>query len=75
MVWHLAVDGRACIASGMCSALAPEQFALDGEHARPVRPEIDVEGEAGEIVLDAADSCPSQAITVTEAGRVIGPRA
>ncbi|HET9139526.1 ferredoxin [Actinophytocola sp.] len=69
MSWNVEVNGRVCIASGMCSALAPDYFALDGAHSRPVHPEI----APDEVVLDAADSCPASAITVTEAGRVIGP--
>jgi ferredoxin len=69
MSWHIEVDGEACIASGMCVGLASEYFELQ-EHSRPLTPDI----EPDEIVLDAADSCPALAITVTEEGRVIGPR-
>ncbi|WP_449474986.1 ferredoxin [Streptomyces abikoensis] len=68
--WRLAVDRSACIGSGICAALAPDAFRLEDERSRPVR------GATGpdEAVLDAADSCPAAAITVTEGTEVIGPR-
>jgi ferredoxin len=70
MSWHLEVDEHTCIASGMCAALAPELFELEDVHANPVKPDIDPD----ELALDAADSCPSMAIRVTENGTEIGPR-
>lgn len=73
LAWQVEVDGRRCMASGMCAAMAPELFALDGEHARPVHDEIDP-GETGETALDAADSCPAGAITIRDGEKVIGPR-
>lgn len=50
--------------------MAPEFFALDDDTARALADRIDPD----ETVLDAADSCPASAITVTEDGREIGPR-
>ncbi|MCQ4083466.1 ferredoxin [Streptomyces sp. RB6PN25] len=73
MAWQVEVDGRRCMASGMCAGMAPELFVLAGEHARPVHGEIDP-GKVGGTVLDAADSCPAGAITVRDAEKVIGPR-
>jgi ferredoxin len=70
MTWHVEIDEHTCIGSGMCAALLPEVFALDGAVAHPVTSAVD----ADEIVLDAADSCPAMAITVTDGGREIGPR-
>ncbi|MFE7122708.1 ferredoxin [Streptomyces sp. NPDC057617] len=70
MSWHVAVDGQRCIASGMCAGMAPEFFALDDDRARALADRIDPD----ETVLDAADSCPASAITVTEGDREIGPR-
>jgi ferredoxin len=70
MSWHLEVDGDTCIASGMCAALAPHLFRLEGDQSRPVADDV----EPDEIALDAADSCPVMAITVTENGTVVGPR-
>ncbi len=70
MTWHLNVDKTVCIGSGMCAALAPELFRLDDDYAEPVAGEI----EPAELALDAADQCPTLAITVREEGREIGPR-
>ncbi|MFE3203753.1 ferredoxin [Embleya sp. NPDC055664] len=66
----MTVDRDRCMGSGVCVALAGSLFVLDDERARP--PTEDVAPD--ETVLDAADSCPARAITVTENGRVIGPR-
>lgn len=74
MTWHLDLDAHSCIGSGMCAALAPERFALDSATANVVPGAEDA--EPTEVLLDAADSCPVAAITVTDAasGTVIGPR-
>ncbi|MGK5733141.1 ferredoxin [Streptomyces sp. URMC 124] len=68
--WRVTVDRSACLGSGICAALAPELFALDGERSRAVRERT----EPGETVLDAADSCPAAAITVSEGKEIVGPR-
>ncbi|WP_020666786.1 ferredoxin [Amycolatopsis nigrescens] len=72
MTWKIDVDQHSCIASGMCAGIAPDVFALDDEFARALADEI----QPNEVVLDAADSCPAMAITVTEAlsDEVLGPR-
>ncbi|GAB2791803.1 ferredoxin [Amycolatopsis magusensis] len=70
MSWRISVSGDDCIASGMCAALAPEYFELETEHAEPIAPEV----EPDELVLDAADSCPVQAILVRDGDREVGPR-
>jgi ferredoxin len=64
------VDAGACIGCGMCAALAPEWFTLDGAHSTAASGDV----EENDILLDAADSCPEMAITVTEGGVVVGPR-
>lgn len=70
MTWNVRVDPELCQASGMCAGAVPEVFALDGKHAR-----VRVDGiEPDERVLDAADICPAQAITVRDGSAVIGPR-
>ena len=70
MTWHLEVDGKECIASGMCAALAPGHFELTGPHARPITADVPPE----DLLLDAADSCPVLAITVTAPTGVVAPR-
>ncbi|WP_050502812.1 ferredoxin [Streptomyces monomycini] len=62
--WHVAVDRGVCIGSGLCAATAPGGFALDAaRQSHPVRPEC----EASDDVLAAAEGCPVEAITVTDA--------
>ena len=70
VTWRVEVDGEACMGSGMCAALLPDVFELSGSYAR-VR--VDEVGE-NETVLDAADSCPAMAITVSTGSEVVGPR-
>jgi ferredoxin len=70
VAWRVAVDRGRCMGSGMCAALAPEFFALDGERSRAVRDEIPPDGTA----LDAADCCPALAIRVTDGAETVGPR-
>ncbi|MEU9984242.1 ferredoxin [Streptomyces sp. NPDC050856] len=70
MTWTTEIDPRQCMGSGMCAALAPDLFRLDGAHAEPVRAEIAEDGRA----LDAADSCPALAIVVRDGPRTVGPR-
>jgi ferredoxin len=70
MAWRVEVDRGRCVGSGICTALADSLFVLDDERSRSLS-----DGTApDERVLDAADSCPARAITVTEDGQVIGPR-
>jgi ferredoxin len=72
--WHIEVDGHVCVGSGMCVALAPDRFALEGPAASVVPGAADP--PADEVLLDVADSCPASAITVTDggSGEVLGPR-
>lgn len=58
--WIVEVDG-ACIASGMCLGIA-DSYLVRGEDGKthPVTAAVD----ADEVLLDAAASCPVEAITV-----------
>ncbi|MFD5697938.1 ferredoxin [Streptomyces lasiicapitis] len=70
--WHVEVDRSVCIGSGMCVNTAPDGFALDSaRQSHPTRPETD----AAEKVLEAAESCPVEAITITllGSGEVVFP--
>lgn len=68
--WRIAVDRRTCVGSGMCAALAPEHFRLEENRSRPVRELADPDDR----VIDAAESCPTEAITVRDAGgRLVAP--
>ena len=63
--WKVSVDKNACICSAMCVAIAPGRFVLDEQHrSGPVQAEIDPD----EDVRDAAASCPSEAISLVDAG-------
>ncbi|MFF3693023.1 ferredoxin [Streptomyces sp. NPDC002221] len=70
MTWTVRVDPQLCLASGMCAGAAPDVFALDTEQARVLPEAI----EPDERILDVADACPAQAITVHDGNAVIGPR-
>ncbi|SCF22931.1 ferredoxin [Micromonospora chokoriensis] len=70
--WRIGVNSRRCIGTSICAGTAPEHFRLvDGlsaPRAEVVAPD--------EVVIDAADSCPVEAITVrdTSDDRLIAPR-
>lgn len=70
--WVVDVDRQVCIGSGLCAALAPDHFQLSGGRSAAVRRDAD----ADEAVLDAADSCPVEAILVRHAatGEVLAPQ-
>ncbi|WP_418956789.1 ferredoxin [Streptomyces tritici] len=63
--WHVEVDRRVCIGSGMCVNHAPDGFRLDG--ARQSHPRA-AEADADERVLAAAEGCPVEAIAITLLG-------
>jgi len=70
--YRIEIDRRACIGSGMCTASAPDRFLLDGGRAAATS---DLPFPADENVLDAAESCPAEAILVRDAasGKVLAP--
>jgi len=51
--------------------MAPAHFVLDGTHSRPLMDETDPD----DSVIDAAESCPVEAIRVRDAatGELIAP--
>lgn len=61
-MWHIEIN-EDCIGSGVCAGTAPGYFTLapDG-YARPSAETV----EPDETVLDAAASCPMEAIVVTD---------
>lgn len=69
--WALSVDRDKCIGSGMCSAIAPDHFDLTDGRAQPLHPELD----SDEVVLEAGESCPVEAIRIVEVstGKVLVP--
>ena len=70
-MWQLSVNDK-CVGSGMCVAVAPEHFRLDhDEQSHPTANRV----ASADAVVDAAESCPMEAILVTDAdtGEVVAP--
>jgi ferredoxin len=61
--WRLAVDADTCIGSGICAGLAPALFTLSGGVSSAVPVPIAPDPAA----VDAAESCPVEAIAVRDA--------
>ncbi|WP_447037136.1 ferredoxin [Streptomyces sp. DSM 118878] len=70
--WRVEVDRSLCVGSGMCVLTAPGGFVLDT--ARQSHP-TGTESDADERVLQAAEGCPVEAITITlaDGGEVVFP--
>jgi ferredoxin len=68
--WKVEVQDT-CIGSAVCAGTVPSRFKLVGDKAQPVDSEIDPD----EDVLGAAESCPMEAIRVTDlnTGAVLAP--
>ncbi|CUW28178.1 MULTISPECIES: ferredoxin [Streptomyces] len=63
--WHVEVDRSVCIGSAQCLHHAPDAFRLDSaRQSHPVEPDTD----ASEQVLEAAESCPVEAIAISLPG-------
>jgi ferredoxin len=60
--WRVAVDHTKCIGSGICAGVAAGHFRLDQGKSWPVSELV----EPDDGVLDAADICPTEAITVRD---------
>ncbi|WP_412539333.1 ferredoxin [Longispora sp. K20-0274] len=61
--WQVSVDRFGCIGSGMCAASAAEFFELDTSgKSRALSEKIDPDDR----VLDAAVSCPVEAIRLVD---------
>lgn len=68
--WKVTVNRGACLGSGLCAATAPGHFRLDDGRSRALQEDIELD----DIVLDVADTCPAEAITVyNAAGHHIAP--
>ncbi|MGW1711910.1 ferredoxin [Streptomyces sp. NPDC002156] len=62
--WSVEVDKRVCVRTGLCVASAPEEFELDEGGQGRARSET---LPASEAVLEVAESCPIEAIGITDA--------
>jgi ferredoxin len=69
--WKITVNRDACLGSGVCAGTAPRHFRLHDGRSRAIQEDI----EPDDIALDAADTCPAEAITVHNAtGHRLAPR-
>ncbi|GAA1282535.1 ferredoxin [Saccharothrix xinjiangensis] len=69
--WTVEVDRSTCLGTGMCTSIAPGHFRLEGGTSVPVNPSV----EPDDSVVDAAESCPMEAILVRDAdGTVLAPQ-
>lgn len=69
--FSIEVDGASCIGSGMCTAIAPERFEFRDGGSVSIAADVE---QVDDELLDAADSCPVQAIVVRDrtSGAVVG---
>lgn len=58
------VDYHRCVGSSICVLTAPRTFTLNEQGQSAV---LDPVGDAPETVLEAAEGCPTMAITVFDA--------
>lgn len=63
MAVKITIDRDKCVGAAACVAIAPEAFELDDQDKAIV---IDPAGAPIEDIQEAADRCPTQAITVSE---------
>ncbi|MEU9103876.1 ferredoxin [Streptomyces xanthophaeus] len=70
-LWELSVERTHCQGSGVCVSIAPGHFGLRDGRAHPLRPVVSAE----ETVLEAAETCPMEAVFVRESasGRLLAP--
>ena len=60
---HVEVDATKCMGSGNCAFWAPQTFALGDDDIAHV---LDPAGDPKDKIVDAAQRCPTHAITVTD---------
>lgn len=70
--WRISVDRNLCQGTGMCTSISAAHFRLEGGVSEPVEELVDPDDDD---IVDAAESCPVEAIKVVSAedGRVIAP--
>ena len=57
----IVVNRARCIAASNCMGMAPEVFMLDGQKKAIV---VNAKGADDATVIEAAESCPTEAITL-----------
>ena len=66
MALDVRVDSARCIGSGSCVNNAPNTFSLD--RSTMLATVVDPEGDPEDVVVRAADDCPTAAISVERDG-------
>ena len=61
---RIAIDRSVCDGNAMCALIAPHTFDVDESHKATL---TNPEGDASELVLEAAANCPVRAISVADA--------
>jgi len=64
---RIVVDRELCFGFGDCVDTAPAVFALDADNVATV---VDPDGARHDIIVEAAQNCPVDAITITDADGV-----
>lgn len=68
---RIEVDHDLCVGSQICVLTAPGTFQLDEKGQSVV---LDADGDARAVIIDGAEGCPVEAITVyDESGERIAP--
>jgi ferredoxin len=69
--WKVTVNRDTCIGSGVCVGTAPHYFRLDDDYrSQPISEVVDPD----DLVLAAAESCPTESIIVHDAeGHQLAP--
>ncbi|GHB60064.1 hypothetical protein GCM10010306_062040 [Streptomyces umbrinus] len=62
--WKVTVDPRMCVRTGLCAASAPKEFELDERGQGRAKADT---LPASEEVLEVAESCPIEAISIADA--------
>lgn len=71
-IGKIEIDRETCIGAASCVAVAPGVYELDEEGKARVK---DLNGDSQQAILDAAKSCPVNAIKVFDAaGKQIYPK-
>ncbi len=63
MAKKIIIDQNKCIGCGSCAAIAPKTFKMNDEMKAEI---IDGEHDDEQTIQLAADSCPTQAISLEE---------
>ncbi|MFF3565305.1 ferredoxin [Streptomyces sp. NPDC002574] len=71
MTWQINVDEHTCMGTGACAGIAPEYFELRNGVSHPRH----AQAEPADVLVDAAESCPVEAIMIRNAGtgEVVAP--